>query len=75
MEATDAAVVRRVLAGDVEAFAVLVERHHQRCLRLAMRLVGSAQDAEEVVQDAFVRAYRALGRYEEREQFSAWLTR
>ena len=75
VEATDAAVVRRVLAGDVEAFAVLVERHHQRCLRLAVRLVGSAQDAEEVVQDAFVRAYRALGKYEEREQFGAWLTR
>ena len=75
VEATDAAVVRRVLAGDVEAYAILVERHHQRCLRLATRLVGSAQDAEEVVQDAFVRAYGALGKYEEREQFGAWLTR
>jgi RNA polymerase sigma-70 factor (ECF subfamily) len=75
VEATDAAVVRRVLAGDVESFAILVERHHERCLRLATRLIGSTQDAEEAVQDAFVRAYRALGRYEEREQFGAWLTR
>ena len=75
VEATDAAVVRRVLGGDVNAFAILVERHHQRCLRLATRLLGSTQDAEEVVQDAFVRAYRALGRYEEREQFGSWLTR
>jgi RNA polymerase sigma-70 factor (ECF subfamily) len=75
VEATDAAVVRRVLAGDVEAFAILVDRHHQRCLRLAGRLVGNTQDAEEVVQDAFIRAFRALGRYEEREQFGSWLTR
>jgi RNA polymerase sigma-70 factor (ECF subfamily) len=75
VEATDAAVVRRVLAGDVESFAILVERHHERCLRLATRLIGSTQDAEEAVQDAFVRAYRALGRYEERDQFGAWLTR
>jgi RNA polymerase sigma-70 factor (ECF subfamily) len=75
VEATDAAVVRRVLAGDVEAFALLVERHHERSLRLATRLLGSTQDAEEAVQDTFVRAFRALGRYEEREQFGSWLTR
>lgn len=75
VEATDAAVVRRVLGGDVESFAILVDRHHERCLRLATRLLGSPQDAEEVVQDAFVRAFRALGRYEEREQFASWLTR
>ena len=72
---TDAALVQRVLEGDVEAFAVLVERHHERCLRMAVRLLGNAEDAEETVQDAFVRAYRALGRYEEREQFGPWLTR
>ena len=75
VEASDAAVVRRILDGDQEAFAILVDRHHERCLRLATRLLGSVQDAEETVQDAFVRAYRALGRYEERDQFGAWLTR
>jgi RNA polymerase sigma-70 factor (ECF subfamily) len=72
---TDAALVQRVLEGDVESFAVLVDRHHERCLRIALRLLGSTEDAEETVQDAFVRAYRALGRYEEREQFGPWLTR
>jgi RNA polymerase sigma-70 factor (ECF subfamily) len=72
---TDAALVQRVLEGDVESFAVLVDRHHERCLRIALRLLGNGEDAEETVQDAFVRAYRALGRYEEREQFSPWLTR
>ncbi len=75
MEANDAALVRRILDGDTEAFAVLVDRHHERCLRLATRLLGSVEDAEETVQDAFIRAYRALGRYEERDQFGAWLTR
>ena len=72
---TDAALVERVLAGDVESFAVLVDRHHERCLRISLRILGNTEDAEETVQDAFVRAYRALGRYEEREQFGAWLTR
>jgi RNA polymerase sigma-70 factor (ECF subfamily) len=71
----DAALVQRVLDGDVEAFAVLVERHHERCLRMAVRFLGNSEDAEEIVQDAFVRAYRALGKYEEREQFGPWLTR
>ena len=75
VQPTDAALVQRVLEGDVEAFALLVERHHERCLRIATRLLGSVEDAEETVQDAFVRAYRALGRYEEREQFAPWLTR
>lgn len=72
---TDAALVQRVLEGDVESFAVLVDRHHERCLRIAVRLLSNSEDAEETVQDAFVRAYRALGRYEEREQFAPWLTR
>lgn len=72
---TDAALVQRVLEGDVESFAVLVDRHHERCLRIALRLLGNTEDAEETLQDAFVRAYRALGRYEEREQFGPWLTR
>lgn len=75
MQPTDGALVRRVLGGDEAAFALLVDRHHARCLRIATRLLGNPADAEEAVQDAFVRAYRALGRYEEREQFGAWLTR
>jgi len=75
VQPTDAVLVQHVLAGDVESFAVLVDRHHERCLRIALRILGNTEDAEETVQDAFVRAYRALGRYEEREQFGAWLTR
>lgn len=72
---TDAAVVRRVLAGDGEAFGVLVARHHGRCLRLAVHLVGDRADAEDAVQEAMLRAYRHLGSYREQDRFAAWLTR
>ena len=75
METSDAAVVRRVLGGDVEAFGILVDRYFDHYVRFAVHLVGNREDAEEVVQDTFLRAYRALGRYEERERFGAWLLR
>jgi RNA polymerase sigma-70 factor, ECF subfamily len=72
---TDQAIIDRILAGDDEAFARLVDRHHDRCVRIAYRILGNHEDAEEAVQDAFLRAYRALASYEERERFQAWLTR
>ena len=74
-EATDAAVVERVLSGDAEAFAVLVDRYYDRYTRYAVHLVGNREDAEEALQDAFLRAYRHLGSYEERERFASWLLR
>jgi len=73
--APDSAIVRAVLAGDVDAFARLVDRHHARCLRVATQLLGDADDAEDAVQDAFVRAYRHLGSYRERDRFGAWMLR
>jgi RNA polymerase sigma-70 factor (ECF subfamily) len=75
VETSDAAIVQRVLGGDVEAFSILVERYHDHYVRFAVHLVGNREDAEEVVQDTFLRAYRALGRYEERERFGAWMLR
>ena len=71
----DLAIIHRVLEGDVEAYARLVDRHFDRCARIAFRIVGNREDAEEALQDAFFRAWNALGDYEERERFSAWLTR
>jgi RNA polymerase sigma-70 factor (ECF subfamily) len=71
----DLAIIHRVLDGDVEAYARLVDRHFDRCARIAVRIVGNREDAEEALQDAFLRAYNALADYEERERFSAWLTR
>ena len=72
---TDRAIITQVLDGDVEAFSRLVDRHYDRCARIAMRILGNREDAEEAIQDAFLRAFRALGSYEDRERFSAWLTR
>jgi RNA polymerase sigma-70 factor (ECF subfamily) len=72
---SDSAVVRRVLDGDVEAFALLVDRYSGRCARYASRVLGDPDEADEVVQEAFVRAYRALGDYRERDRFAAWLFR
>jgi len=72
---SDLAIINRVLEGDVEAYACLVDRHYDRCARIAVRIVGNQEDAEEALQDAFLRAFNALGDYEERERFSAWLTR
>jgi len=69
----DAALVRRVLGGDTGAYAGLVARYRDRLGRYAVRMLGNAADAEEAVQDAFVRGYRSLGRCVPPERFGAWL--
>ncbi len=76
MSAPDqAALVARSRAGDAEAFAVLVRAHTARLLALARRLGLDGPDAEDVVQEAFLRAWRSLGRFDGRAQFSTWLHR
>lgn len=75
MDLSDATIVRRVLAGDTDAYGILVDRYYDRYARFATHMLGSAEDAEEALQDSFLRAYRSLGRYEDRERFGAWLFR
>ncbi len=72
---SDAVIVARVLRGDVEAFAVLVEKYRDRYARYAVHMLGNREDAEEALQDAFTRAYRSLARCEDPERFGAWLFR
>jgi RNA polymerase sigma-70 factor, ECF subfamily len=72
---SDAALVHQALTGDVRAYDVLVDRYYERCLRYAARLLGNREDAEEVCQDTFVRAWRALQSYTENDRFGAWLFR
>jgi RNA polymerase sigma-70 factor (ECF subfamily) len=72
---TDAEVVEAVLSGLPDAFAELVARHHGPCLRFARYTLGDLDEAEDAVQETFVRAYRGLGRYQERQTFRAWLFR
>ena len=73
MDLSDGELVARVRTGDVEAYRLLVERHYPDCLRYAMRVLGHDADAEEAVQDAFVRAYRFLNRFDENRRFKGWL--
>ena len=70
---TDASLVRAVLEGNVAAFTTLVDRHSRICLRYAHRMLGNREDAEDVTQETFVRAYGALARYDERTAFQTWL--
>lgn len=75
MEASDALLVAQVRAGDGDAFRVLVERHSRKVFRLAFRLMGNEEDAEDIVQESFLRAYRSLDRFQEQAQFSSWIYR
>jgi RNA polymerase sigma-70 factor (ECF subfamily) len=75
MHLDDAAAVALAAGGDEDAFRVLVERHSRSVFRLAFRMTGSAEDAEDVVQETFVRAYQQLARFESRSHFSTWLYR
>jgi len=70
---SDAALVGAVLGGDVEAFGQLVDRYQDEYVRFARRMLGTREDADEALQSAFLRAYRALGQCREPERFGAWL--
>ena len=72
---SDASVVGRVLAGDSRAYALLVGRYRAQFGRYAVRMLGSQEDAEEALQDAFLRAYRSLARCDDPEHFGSWLFR
>ena len=72
---TDAELVIRTRAGDPDAFGILVSRYYDACWRFAYHMTGERADAEDVLQDAFLRAYLAIGRYDERDQFRGWLFR
>lgn len=75
MPQPDAATVALARDGDSEAFRALVERHGRAVYRLAYRMTGSAQDAEDVVQETFLKAYKQLSRFESRANFGTWLHR
>jgi len=67
--------IERARAGDTQAFRRLVERHGDRAYGLAFRMLGSESEAEEVAQDAMLRAWRALPRFRGDSSFSTWLHR
>ena len=71
----DAELVALAAGGDGQAYRTLVERHGRRLLGLAYRIVGNREDAEEVVQETFLRAYRHLDRFRPRVPVGNWLNR
>jgi RNA polymerase sigma-70 factor (ECF subfamily) len=72
---TDEQVVERVLAGESAAFEVIMRRHNQRLYRVARSILRDDAEAEDVMQDAYVRAYQHLDQFAGRAKFSTWLTR
>jgi RNA polymerase sigma-70 factor (ECF subfamily) len=75
MHERDSADVARARAGDQGSFQALVERHSRSVFRLAFRMTGNEQDAEDVVQEAFLRAFQQLERFEARSAFGTWMYR
>jgi RNA polymerase sigma-70 factor (ECF subfamily) len=75
MEVEAGSAVERARSGDSDAFRLLVEQHSRAIFRLAFRMTGNEQDAEDVVQETFLRAYKQLDRYEARSSFATWLFR
>jgi len=72
---TDEQVVERVLAGDTSLFEVIMRRYNQRLYRAARAITRSDSEAEDVLQDAYVRAFQHLRQYRGESAFGAWLTR
>src|SRR5437667_7029349 len=70
---SDETLARRAQAGDPDAFATLVDRYQRTVFNLAYRMLGDAQEAEDVAQEVFIRAYQSLGRFDSSRRFFSWL--
>jgi RNA polymerase sigma-70 factor (ECF subfamily) len=75
MSESDSVAVAKVLRGESDAYRMLVERHGRFLFRVAFRITGNVPDAEDVVQEAFLRAFRSLHLYDSRATFSTWMHR
>ena len=71
----DLALIELVLAGDHRAFEPLVRKHERRVFRVVLAVLGSVEDAEDAMQDTFVKAFRHLDQFRRDSRFTTWLTR
>jgi RNA polymerase sigma-70 factor (ECF subfamily) len=71
----DKDLVQRLQAGDLQALNLLIDRYKDEFYRLAYRIMGNKEDAEEVLQDTFLRAYQKIGSFEGKSKLSTWLYR
>lgn len=75
VETEDHSIIKKVLEGDVEAFAQIVHRHQQTIFNLALQMTGNEEDARDLTQDIFLRAYLNLDKVDPRFKFFSWLYR
>ena len=75
MKPTDNEIIQRIVEGDQRAYAELVDRHKDKAMTLAVRMLKNRNEAEEALQDAFIRAFRALPSFEKKSSFSTWFYR
>src|SRR5215469_9406473 len=73
MELTDTEIIKRVLSGEQALFAQLVQRYQQYVFTLVLRFTDNREDAEEISQDIFVKAFRSLADFRGDAKFSTWL--
>ncbi|MRT93091.1 RNA polymerase sigma factor [Ancylomarina sp. 16SWW S1-10-2] len=71
----DSYYIQKIKNGDVGAYVYLVDRHKKMAFNIAMQIIGNREDAEEITQDAFLKAYQALDSYKGESKFSTWLYR
>ncbi len=71
----DTYYIEQVLEGKINAFSYLVDRHKDKVYNLAFRICGNREEAEEIAQDAFIKAYRSLRSFRHKSSFSTWLFR
>lgn len=75
MKQSDRDIIELILRGGEHGYSILLQRYRARVFSLALRIIGSREEAEEAAQDAFIRAFRALPGFEQRARFSTWLYR
>lgn len=75
MDNLESAIIGKVLAGDPDAYRLLMDLHLPAVLRMTHRVTGNAEDAEEAAQEAFLRAYRKLPEFREHAAFGTWVYR
>lgn len=75
MSRSDNSIIENILEGETRAYATIIDRYKDQALTLSVRLLGNRADAEEAVQDAFVRAFRSLDQFRGDAKFSTWFYR
>ena len=72
---TDTFYLQQIMTGNVRAYAILVEKHKEMVFSIALKILHNREDAEEIAQDVFMKAYQSLSTFERKSKFTTWLYR